>query len=48
MKTVADLVRASTASFWIEVLAGRMPRAMREVKERGRRRSCVFVLDGSW
>ena len=40
MKTVADLVRARTASFWREVLAGRVPRASREVRVRGRRRSC--------
>ncbi len=41
MKTVADLVRARTASFWRDVLAGRVPRARREVSVRGRRRSCV-------
>lgn len=44
MNTVADLVRARIASFWIDVLAGRMPRAMREVRERGRRRSLRRML----
>lgn len=39
MKTVADLVRARSASLWIEVLGGRVPRARREVRVRGRRRS---------
>lgn len=39
MNTVAALVRARSASFWMEVLAGRMPRARREVRVRGRRRS---------
>jgi hypothetical protein len=40
MKTVAALVRARSASFWIDVLAGRTPRASREVRVRGSRRSC--------
>ena len=44
MNTVADLVSASSASFWIDVLAGRMPRAMREVRVRGRRRSCCIAV----
>ena len=39
MNTVADFVSARTASFCREVLGGRMPREMREVRERGRRRS---------
>ena len=43
MKTVADFVRARAASFCREVLGGRMPREMREVRERGRRRSYILV-----
>ena len=43
MKTVADFVRARAASFCREVLGGRMPREMREVRDRGRRRSCILV-----
>ena len=39
MKTEAALVRARSASFWIEVLGGSVPRARREVRVRGRRRS---------
>jgi hypothetical protein len=39
MKTVAAFVRARSASFWMDVLAGRMPRASREVRVRGRTRS---------
>jgi len=38
VKTVADFVRAR-ASFWIEVFGGSIPRASREVRVRGRRRS---------
>ena len=39
MNTEAALVRASRASFWMDVLGGRVPRARREVSVRGRRRS---------
>ena len=41
MKTEAALVRARRASFWIEVFGGRVPRARREVRVRGRRRSWI-------
>jgi hypothetical protein len=41
MKTDAAFVSASSASFWMLVLGGRVPRARREVKVRGRRRSCA-------
>jgi hypothetical protein len=46
MNTVAALVRARRASFWIEVLAGRTPRAIRDVRVRGRRRSylCYSIV----
>lgn len=40
MNTVADLVRARSASRWMEVLGGKVPRERRDVKVRGRRRSC--------
>ncbi len=39
MKTDAALVSARRASFWMEVFAGSVPRARREVSVRGRRRS---------
>ena len=39
MNTVADFVMARMLSLLKEVLAGREPRAMRDVRERGRRRS---------
>lgn len=41
MKTVADLVRARRASRWMLVLGGRVPLERREVRVRGRRRSCL-------
>ena len=40
MNTEAALVSARSASFWIDVFGGRVPRARREVRVRGRRRSC--------
>lgn len=48
MKTVADLVSARTASFCSEVLGGSTPRAMREVRERGRRRSSMPRSSCCW
>lgn len=44
MKTDAAFVSASSASFWIDVLGGRVPRASREVRVRGRRRSWSWWL----
>lgn len=47
MNTVADLDSARMASFWMEVLAGRTPRAMRFMRVRGRRRSSIVVTSVS-
>jgi hypothetical protein len=46
MKTVAALVKARRASFWMDVLAGRIPRASRAVRVRGRTRSYRKGGDG--
>lgn len=47
MKTVADLVRARSASFCMDVFAGKMPRASLEVSVRGKRRSFGMLALGS-
>ena len=41
---MAALVRARSASFWMDVLGGRVPRERREIRVRGRRRSYCGVV----